>query len=89
MLKWIETTGRSEEDAIAAVFVRADDLLPGVISGLAVRVNEEKGSAELYSSENYQPLYFPVHLKQGKNKVEIRTDVGGSNLEVTRVEIRK
>lgn len=56
-----------EQDVYITVFVRAGDLMEGVISGLEVSVNGEAQSGEIYAGENYQPLYFPVHLEKGEN----------------------
>jgi len=78
-----------EQDVYITVFVKADDLLEGVISGLEVSVNGETQSQEIYAGENYQPLYFPFHLDKGENVLEIRSDMGGTELEISRVEIRR
>lgn len=77
------------KDVYVTVFVKVDDLLEGVISSLEVRLNEEAKSQAIYAGENYQPLYFPIHLKKGENVLELRSDIGGSELKISRMEIRE
>lgn len=84
------TIGAEEErDVYVTVFVKVDDLLEGMISGLEVRLNNEADSQEIYAGENYQPLYFPFHIKKGENVLELRSDIGGSELKINRIEIRE
>lgn len=75
-------------DAYVVVFVKTDDLLGGVVSGLEACLNGEPVSQELYAGENYQPLYFPFHFEKGENVLELRSDVGGTALKISRVEVR-
>lgn len=82
-------SAEKEQDVYITVFVKAGDLLEGVISGLEVSVNDEVQSQEIYAGENYQPLYFPFHLEKGENVLKIRSDIGGTELEIARVEIRR
>lgn len=77
-----------ERDVYVIVFVKVDDLLEGVVSSLEVRTNDETYSQEVYAGENYQPLYFPFHLKNGENVLEVRSDIGGSELKIRQIEIR-
>lgn len=42
------------------------------------------------------PLYnlrpqsqLPIHLKKGENVLELRSDIGGSELKISRIEIRE
>lgn len=56
---------KEEQDASVTVFVKTDDLLEGVVSGLEARLNGEAKSQEIYAGENYQPLYFSFHLEKG------------------------
>lgn len=75
-------------DAYVVVFVKTDDLLQGVVSGLEACLNGEPVSQELYAGENYQPLYFPFHFEKGENVLKLRCDVGGTALKISRVEVR-
>ncbi len=80
---------KEEQDASVTVFVKTDDLLEGVVSGLEARLNGEAKSQEIYAGENYQPLYFSFHLEKGENVLVLRSDIGGSELKISRVEIRE
>lgn len=84
----ITVNAGKEQDVSVVVFVKVDDLLNGVISGLELNLNGETASQELYAAENYQPLYFSFHLQKGKNILELRSDIGGTELKISRVEIR-
>lgn len=94
MISTKDTAGvvvRTEEtkDIYVTVFVKVDDLLDGVISSLEVRLNGEAKSQEIYAGENYQPLYFSFPLEKGENVLELRSDIGGSELKISRIEIRE
>lgn len=82
---------RTEEakDVYVTVLVKVDDLLDGVISSLEVCLNGEAKSQEIYAGENDQPLYFSFHLEKGENILELRSDFGGTELKIRRVEIRE
>lgn len=78
-----------EKDVYVTVFVKVDDLLEGIISSLEAHLNNEVDSQEIYAGENYQPLFFPFHLKKGENVLELRSDYGGSELKISQIEIRE
>lgn len=84
----VSINANEERDVYVTVFVKVDDLLGGVISGIEASLNGEAMSQELYAAENYQPLYFPFHLEKGENILELRTDIGGTELKISRVEVR-
>lgn len=85
----VTVCAEEEKDVYAVVFVKVDDLLEGVVSGLEIRLNDQADAKEIYAGKNYQPLYFPIHLKKGENVLELRSDIGGSELKISRIEIRE
>ena len=39
---------------------------------------------------NFRPQsQLPIHLKKGENVLELRSDIGGSELKISRIEIRE
>ncbi len=83
-------SSETDADVIVAVFARSDKQQQGSVARLALEVNGEKEIQELYASENLQPLYYHVSLKEGENAVKMYSIGGGAgNLEIARVELRK
>ncbi len=78
-----------ERDVYVTVFVKVDDLLEGVISSLEVSLHNETDSQEIYAGENEQPLYYLLHLKKGENVLQLRSDFGGTELKISRIEVRE
>ncbi|MBQ1310849.1 MAG: family 43 glycosylhydrolase, partial [Blautia sp.] len=78
----------TERDAYVLVMVRGRDLFPGILSGLEISANGRSISVPVYSSEDYAPAGGWMHLLEGENLVTVRTDIGGSMLEIQRAETR-
>lgn len=78
-----------ERDVYVTVFVKVDDLLEGVISSQEVSLHNETDSQEIYAGENEQPLYYLLHLKKGENVLQLRSDFGGTELKISRIEVRE
>lgn len=56
-------------------------------SGLEISVNGTVERKELYPSEYYQPLFLRQTLKKGETTIEIRSEAGGDELSIERIEL--
>ena len=91
----VELCGDSEA-AYAAGMISTEDIVEVTIdakeeqdASVTVFVKTDAKSQEIYAGENYQPLYFSFHLEKGENILVLRSDIGGSELKISRVEIRE
>lgn len=56
-------------------------------SGLDIYVNEILETKELYPSEYYQPVLVRQFLNKGENTIKIRSEAGGDELSIERIEL--
>lgn len=84
----LEVKSDEEKDVTLVVFARPDGKDNGVVTNMTVSVNDKDVTRDLCCGENYQPLFFPVHLVEGKNQVVLSSDMGGTTINVLQVEVR-
>lgn len=85
VLRWDEEKAR---DAYVVVFVKTKDLRSGIVGGLELNHEKQAVYGPIYGAENYQPVFFPLHLKKGTNEVTVGSDTGGALLYISHIEIR-
>lgn len=56
-------------------------------SGLDISVNGTANTRELYPSEYFQPVLLRHPLHEGENTIAIRSEAGGDELSIQRIEI--
>ena len=78
--------GEAEDrEILLELFVRSYDWYEGVVGFVEVSIGKRAIACPLYGATDPQPLFFPLTIKPGEDEVRVRSDWGGTYLELTRI----